>query len=619
MSIDEKVAEIFAEAEKAGREDIINAISPILTISGITSYLFDSKESGYTKEIASSLVRKSYTAKDVGLMSRYFLVEMDDYRKDFQALGSNTYIDEESRHYFIKNYLSMGYYEAALNGINSLSDKEALFANINENIEYMRARSEELCFTIIGEPQKWDGYAINIFNQIGYSIGDKLNQDYYPRGDELWSEIRFEQQVNGLGDYLESIGQGTPVVSLKGGQISFDEGSDFAECFRREQVSLSSSERIYGWNFNNFPQYLPVIATDEASVAIESMGGVRVSPDKSGLDGERAYINHGFIADEDKISKVNVGMAMTLLPLSEISKLLENDSGNIMLMRADSIAPSRVNVTEDMSSKMRWHRPQVIRSAIMDEDRMHHNLCRFGLSPMLYLRGVANISKYGRNKLDMRPGHSLNRMDVLSHFSTAEEKEFGRENWCQFSFKQESEDTETEKERFYKELSDITEYFGKEPSVVAHLHYPLFESLAKDSRKFSVEHIFEISSNNNQNKSNGSICGKNFISKYERLSARIGGDKEDIDSFFGTTPSEIISKSVRLKVGSEFETRAFGLLDNYPASEVLDSARTEKQIEFLMDSYKIALEDIDLSSKSKVSPKLKRKISRKMLDTDLEM
>lgn len=619
MNIERQVALLFANALKENRLDITDALTPFLSIDGLVNYLYDNPEKGYTEQIAKSLIKHSYSKEEVNLMGRHYLIDIREYERDYLKFGSNKNIDESSRVLFIRNYMSMGYYKAATEGIATLDEPQVFIDSINTDINKMSARNNEFAFAFVGEPQKWDSYAIDIFNKIGFTIGDGLKH-FYPKNDALWSSSRFEEQVNGLGDYLKSISHGTPEAKLDGSRLSFSSGELLAEAFRREHAELNSDERAGGWNCKNFPQYLPVIASDEVRAAIESMGGVHVVADTHGEneDGNK-YIGHRFLPDGDQISNTDVAMAMTLLPLTEISRLLEMSDKNIMLVPAYAIQPSRVEVSNELANKMLWHRPEVIRIASNDENRLSHNLCQFGLSPMLYLRGADVFSERGYGKLDMRPGKNFNKMETLRHFSTEYEKEMGREKWCELHFVQSGDDVNAEKERFYKEIAEVTEYFGKEPEANIVLRYPLFESLALDDRKFKVGNIYEFNESKAENYISRSICSSKYISKYPRLSARIGADPVSNAEFFGEKLSDIIAKAVRIKPDNEMMPIAMGLLDRYDVNDVISAARTDRQIDFVIDALDLNSGSVDLSSKSDIDPKIKRKIAKRMVSDSMEL
>lgn len=621
MSIESIIGELYSEAIRESRGDIVSAILPFISLREVVQtlekapYLFNDK-------FKQGLLRSTYSAEDLnGLFQDSLVKNIPGYAAFLNSLADQP-LDEESRGRLIRTYMSRSMYDLALTAHSGLIDKDAFAKELITDVKLFSSRysQREGLFIFVGHPSNWDEHAIVLLSKLGLEMPDDFSQYEHTSRNYPWTLKRFQAQVDLVGETLKELKQGIPLIKeIKSGKPEFATGKMLAEAFRVEALRLNQPDTSQGWNARNFPKYLPVLVEPALANAVEAAGGVRAMPVTQKETSSSVVPYRGFkVSGNNCVEDVEAAMAMTLLPHESVSRILESKSHITMLIPYSSISEQSVEVDEKLSTAMRYHRPEVV-EWLTGSRPQQYSLFSNDIGTRLYLRGAYWGQSLQNSVVSIT--HDACSVSTLKLMTTSHEVEFMRKYLSEtigtyrneqqsVHIMQSCDDIDQALEDFKKELRYAKEYLGFTPYI------SLKGSLEYLEKVSWLKEDFNLQSASAQDPSlpmkYETICGAYGISKELRLGARLGGAYKRLASNFGETPQALLTKSSRLKDPEDIE-KIKGLLDRFDIMEVVKAASTEKQIEFVVNNF-------DLSGVlDKLDNKIRRRVGREKLSTDFEL
>lgn len=582
MAIETKIADLFSDAIREGRNDIVAAISPFIQIYGLVECLVVNK-SLFKGAFKAGFSRTSYSGDDLRAMSRDFLFkEVPGYHEFYEALGAESDIDEASRTMLINNYLSQGRYHCAKSAIAKLGDPSAYFTQLKDRIKTISHIGADASFSYVGQPSGWTNDAIEILFRAGYEIPDEHENYAKTAQNYPWQRARISSQINAVGDYQAANGLLTPKVSGDRSTLSFSRGTELVEAFRSEYLRLNSEKRRNGWNARNFPKYLPALVATNDQALLKSFGAISILTKTEALKSDGTpIIHHGFISESNQLSEADVAMAMTLLSREEVALHLKHGEQGLMLIPADALPDQGATLDVELTVAMSGHRPEIIRLLLNGDDEQY-SLFDSACGTQLYLRGCHLEKSHKNATVDLS-------MDVLmdnmhKYFGTDAERQHLKNKIFKFGFNQGNDSIEAAISRFEFEYKMATDYYGDKPPINVSGSLSFLEALSWNKGNYTIANAVEVTETGLSNPSRDTICGQYGISKHHRLSARLGACPDKLANEFGRNPEELLAKGVRIKDDIAKE-KIKGLLDRVDLVELAAIAKTDKQAEFLRDNF----------------------------------
>jgi hypothetical protein len=610
MSIETKVADLFSEAIREGRNDIVAAVSPFVEISGLVECLSADK-SIFSGTFKNGFLRKSYVGEDLRAMSRDFLFkDVPGYHRFYEALGAESDMDDASRTMLINNYLSHGRYHCAKDAIVKLSDPAAYFTQLKERLKSMRHIGAEGTFALVGQPSGWTNDAISILVRAGIEIPD--DHENYARTSQNypWQRARMASQVNAVGDYQSANGLLTPKVSGDRSTLSFSRGNELAEVFLLEYLRLNCENRRGGWNARNFPKYLPVLVDRNDHERLKVLGAIAISPKSHAIKSDgTSIIHHGFVSTSNQLSEADVAMSMTLLSREEVALHIKNEEECLMLIPAEALPEQALTLDDKFPVVMRGHRPEIIQILLNGTDKQYSLFDR-ECGTQLYLRGCYLEKSHLNATVEL--ASDVLRDNMHKYFSTDAERQWLGDKVFKIGFNQGDEPIDVAISRFDAEYKMATDYYGAKPSIDISGSLDFLEALSWRMGGYTISGAYEVTDKGLDRPLRDTLCGQYGISKHHRLSARLGACPEKLANEFGRTPEELLTKGVRIKDDTAKE-KIKGMLDRIDLVELAAIAKTDKQVEFLRDNF-------DFSSVyEKLPAKFRQKVGRASLSNAFDL
>jgi hypothetical protein len=605
MSVDSKIAELFAEAVSAERNDVIAAIASFISIKDVADVL-DKNKRLFGDKFKEAFIRAEYSGDDIRALGMESLRKhIKGYLSFYQSLGRLEGIDDDSRSRFIQHYAAHGLYQAAFEAYQQLKDPEAYRQEMMSMFSTYRSLGRQPMLIFLGEPHLWDIHAVRLLSAMQLEMDDDFTEYHRPSQNSPWNHTRFSAQVNAVGDWQEQHCEAMPEAEVIQGEIRFVAGQQLAKAFIDEYQRLNTVERQDGWNAKNFPSYLPVKVQAKDLNALVFQGAIPVKA-KVG----EAQIEHGFIAHGGQVSPGQVAMAMSLLSLGEIAKAHENPDEQIVLMPASAINAPEVKVDSELNMRMQWHRPEVLR-VLLDKDGLTYNYFCKSVSVDLYLRGCPLKGDYLNSSIQFDVDNL--RPELFKYFTAQGEREYISSAFGAMKFEQGSNDISAEVQRLLADYQTAVDYMGVDPKLVIRGKLEFMEAVSKLPQEFHVINaILEDFEDPNSHHGN-SFCGDYGISKNHRIAARLCGFKGRTATRYGTEPNELLAKALRLKNDENAKEEIKGLLDRFPLLDVVMAAKTDKQAEFVAQNFELA------SIYSELPAKIRSKIGRTVLSNDFEL
>ncbi|WOF82127.1 hypothetical protein P5704_025400 (plasmid) [Pseudomonas sp. FeN3W] len=621
MSIESIIGELYSEAIRESRGDIVSAILPFISLREVVQtlekapYLFNDK-------FKQGLLRSAYSAEDLnGLFQDSLVKNIPGYAAFLNSLADQP-LDEESRGRLIRTYMSRSMYDLALTAHSGLIDKDAFAKELITDVKLFSSRysQREGLFIFVGHPSNWDEHAIVLLSKLGLEMPDDFSQYEHTSRNYPWTLKRFQAQVDLVGETLKELKQGIPLIKeIKSGKPEFATGKMLAEAFRVEALRLNQPDTSQGWNARNFPKYLPVLVEPALANAVEAAGGVRAMPVTQKETSSSVVPYRGFkVSGNNCVEDVEAAMAMTLLPHESVSRILESKSHITMLIPYSSISEQSVEVDEKLSTAMRYHRPEVV-EWLTGSRPQQYSLFSNDIGTRLYLRGAYWGQSLQNSVVSIT--HDACSVSTLKLMTTSHEVEFMRKYLSEtigtyrneqqsVHIMQSCDDIDQALEDFKKELRYAKEYLGFTPYISLKGSLEYLEKVSWLKEDFNLQNA--SAQDPSLPMKYETICGAYGISKELRLGARLGGAYKRLASNFGETPQALLTKSSRLKDPEDIE-KIKGLLDRFDIMEVVKAASTEKQIEFVVNNF-------DLSGVlDKLDNKIRRRVGREKLSTDFEL
>lgn len=605
MSVDSKIAELFAEAVSAGRNDVIAAIASFISIKDVADVL-DKNKRLFGEKFKEAFIRSEYSGDDIRALGMESLRKnIKGYLSFYQSLGQLEGIDDDSRSRFIQHYAAHGLYRAAFESYQQLKDPEAYRQEMASMFSTYRSLGRQPMLIFLGEPHLWDNYAVKLLSAMQLEMDDDFSEYHRPSQNSPWNHIRFEAQVNAVGDWQEQRREAMPKVEVVDDEIRFISGQHLAKAFVDEYQRLNTDERQNGWNAKNFPSYLPVKVSAKDLNALVFQGAIPVKP-KVG----EALIEHGFVAHGGQVSPGQVAMSMSLLSLEEIAKAHENPGEQIVLMPASAIIAPEIEDDPELSMRMQWHRPEILR-VLLDKDGLTYNYFSTNASVGLYLRGCPMKGDYLNNSIqftveNLRPHH-------FKYFTATGEREYIANAFGAMKFEQGSDDISAEVQRLLEDHQTAVDYMGVEPKLVIKGKLEFMEAVSKLPQEFHVVNAVLEDFEDPGSQRGNSFCGDYGISNNHRIAARLCGFRGRTATRYGAEPGELLTKALRLKNDENAKEEIKGLLDRFPLMDVVMAAKTDKQAEFVAQNFDLA------SIYAELPAKMRNKIGRTVLSNDFEL
>ena len=605
MSVNSKVAELFAEAVYEGRDDVITAISPFISIKDLADALEKNKRI-FGDKFKEAFYRTEYSGDDVSALGWKSLIDgIKGYQDFYLSLGSREGVEDSSRHRFIQSYASKGYYQAALNTFNALEDKDGYKAELTDLFNHWRSTSRNPLFVFMGHPHAWDLHAVELFSALDLEMDDSFAKYDRTAQNSPWTASRCEAQINAVGAWQAEREQGMPTVELVNGEVCFVEGQMLTKAVSNEFARLNTPSRQDGWNVKNFPRYLPVRVSAEDINELVMHGALPLRrqqiPDS---------ISHGFECLKGSVSPGHTAMAMSLLSLEAVAEVHQDERIHMALLPIESLQPPQIDVDPDLTMRMQWHRPELLR-VLLDKDDVPYNYFDGNASVHLYLRGCPLKGDYLNSRFEL--GLGVTDATVLKYFTAPGEQAFVRDHVGTMSYTQSSHNVTAQVSEFVRQYELAKAYMGINPKVILAGNMEFMEAVSRLDLPLSISRALEYEFDDPTSARGNAFCGDYGISRHHRLAARLCGFEGRTSSRYGKEPGELLTKALRLKNDENAKEEIKGLLDRFPLKEIALAAKTDKQFEFVAENF-------DLSGiYAELPPKLRHKIGRDVLSSGLDI
>lgn len=602
MSVNSKVAELFAEAIYEGRDDVLVAIAPFISIKEVVDTL-DKNQQLFGEKFKEAFLRNEYSGEDINALGMSSLIErIKGYQKFYLSLGSKEGLDDDSRRRFVQSYANKGYYEAALKSFQAIKDKDAYRQELASIFSSWRSASRNPLFIFMGHPSRWNVQATELFSALSLEIDDDFTAYERTSQSSPWTKSRFDAQINAVGQWQTTHHQSIPAVELVNGEIQFTQGQMLAKAFCDEYNKLNSGSRREGWNAKNFPSYLPVKVNAEDLNDLVLQGALPLRKQEAS-----DTIAHGFDCLKGSLTQGQVAMAMSLISLDDIACIHQNTDMQLALLPVSAITPPEVQVDSTLQQRMQWHRPEVLR-VLLDKDNIPYCYFSRDASAYLYLRGCPLRGDYLNSQIEL--GFELINPDLLKYFTANGEQSFIRDTVGAMSYTQSSHDLDAEVNAFVAQYQRAKDYMGIEPKVVIAGDVSFMERVSRLEQEFHIVRALEQDFEDASSHRGNAFCGDYGVSDHHRLAARLCGFQGRSATRYGQEPSELLSKALRLKNDDNAKEEIKGLLDRFPLKEVALAAKTDKQIEFVVQNFDLGEIYADLP------PKVRNKIGHTVLSDE---
>ncbi|MDT8924853.1 hypothetical protein RBE51_18875 [Pseudomonas taiwanensis] len=597
---------LFELAEREKRVDLIAVAAPFIELEDL-AYRLDTvirnrEDDGQKNhdEVFSdvwrqALTRSQYSSKEVERLLSAKLCPLPGYLDFIEEVALKA--TPESRHHFIADLCSKGHHVQALTLLKSLDSLDEIRLMMHEDLRhYTRINKEMAFFRIMGNYRTWDRSTLQVLNLLGLDMPPSADLAGITGQDNtwgLWSQSRFNAQVDYVGDILLERNIGIPKVTLAG-ELPLVKDATLGEAFALGQTYAAS---LGGWHLEHFPNYYPAVAAAADIKALELHGAIalRVSADQlvEGSNGRFMAPVHAFSSVSDKTSDVEVRLAMSLLANDQIAMLRESiapDPTMAVILVPSHFPREKADVPAELALAVQYHRPEVLKIRGQLSRRISSSL-----DTRLYLKGVP-AAFFDINREFSSKTRELAKLDIgvelhstpglLKYFTGPLE----REQLSQEFMKNEKRPEETKRlsvstydharsddenlavvldllKTYRETLGDI------QFRIVAPLHF--LEFMASQKLGFTEEINYHIE---------GRQGYSNSLGDHPRLRASLGERHEADLSALGDTPEAWVAKAVRSQ-DEKIKDIAAGLLDRMDIVEVARLATTAPRMKFLASKF----------------------------------
>lgn len=608
---DEKMHSLMAraifEAAKAQRSDVVETLCritcPIAIIKDPESKLIDAVGEHWDK-----LRPQRLHQNDVGRMLNYDLYKISPgYRTFLSMLPTHTNaIDQKIS--AITMLINSGYHESACLAVSKAGLQKEVKDHIDNEIKARIGfydNGESALIHMLGSRKRWDQNTYNLLDQLDIDLPLDHSIINVTSPNE-WTPERLAWQVSRIGQLCDQKGLGLPVVRLTDGRLIVTHGKELVNAFVEQCDAFS----IKGMSGRDFPKYIACRFNKKDTDALMEVGAIPISAIEPSIDSD--YIRRGYTSDTGIVDEEHIAVSLAMMSTSAVSNSINNREP-LMLVPYDVFAPES-EVDKDLLMAFRYYRAEPISTAVNSENRNKISFERFTKVKLyLYEKGMSF-----KNEAHTIPDcyYYVDSLEDLTHLTHDVDKYYLDKLFSQrpvnndiypmrgFNFFQNSEDIDSEIVRLFLEKEKISRYLGKDPSIVLHGSLGFLNALSYFEQKIEINAINLLEDIKNPNK----IIAVSFASQmysHHRLCARLGVGRKLMESWYGADPQQLLAKAAKVKDPSIKEC-VLGLLDSYDLIDVLKSAKTQPQLDFVIQNYDVGsvLNDLPVGVQKKVAPKL---------------
>lgn len=604
------VNKTYVTAMSNGDDEIVLLLRPYVSINELMNHIDSTTNTAFSKEGVSAFIKDAYTDDEINsLIRKGVFLSSPTYRNMVKSFPLKlSHLDDITKSKFIIKMVAEGLNFTALKMLNTMVDKNVCgetFSKFIKDESISKNRTYDEMFLIkIGPNSQWNRYLFDLLDIIDID----LPPDMYSLTGKLrnkWSPAAFDEIVNGVRNVMEKQGVDLPAVEVSSGRLKAKAGQDLINAIATQHSVLYSP----GVDAIDFPNYIPCSYDQKDEIALLELGAKKCIPD---LQCKFSNLpRHGFAANN--LADFEVVMSMSLLPHKVVSQLLK-DNNSIMLVPTQAFEPEEC-ANDELRRAVRYYRPLPIidmsstkgRGDIIDSDN--------GIIEA-YLSGILlDSSHYGDNILNsLRVAHLAqylvtdNELNFFkkSLFILHDDGDINKHTNKSLIFLQANNDIQDEVVRLKNELALMKSKFGAKPRYSIGGSIDFMEEIRKEVPDIKFGELGPVNSrmtdiDRSQRYTSGSYISMGF--KETRRLVRLGACEDEFSLKYGANVSEIIRNVLRFKDNHE-RNIALGLLDQHDLIDVVSSASTQKQLEFIVEHYNVR------PILKKLEPKLQRKMAK---------
>lgn len=593
--IEDKAADLFKQALKEGHQGYINALKFMIPVANLIDQLkYEiNNESPIPDGWKDALTRDTYDLLSARKLMDKGLMQNLSY-KDFAISLIEKTSDVESLHHMIHGVISNGYHDIAMKSINSLESPDGFKEYFGEYIKNVCQKSPLSYFSETGCNYSLTESTLKLLDNLDLDIPNTFSVNAYPsrRVDsdyKPWDESRFRMNIEAVGCSLSENGIKVPIATRVGTGPVLISNPELVTSFVNEKSRIESS--MGAWHKENFPSYVPMVASDNTIDELLDRGAVQLEPKITSeyttpLGESGSYPSHAFraLTPQSAISQNQIALAMSLLSLDHISDLISSVDKKIVLVPFEQIQALAVmpcSIPEDLRIAMRYHRPELLTG-----DEYFANGAKY-LSTRLYLRG-AEVYQSAYKKLDLY-GDVGDEPSLIKNLVTQVEMDELHKKFKKKGVSNDSELVEIREknyqtleaniERTHQMIDLITEKLGATPRIKFIGSPDYLKSLAKTTVKLVEPNAIDVEKG----------CDDKWHRSYAgiRVAASLGSVGYSYD-LLEMSISELINKGARLKDNDDNRStkmKILGLLDRHPLEEIAKTIRTDNQFSYVRQNY----------------------------------
>lgn len=613
QNLESKMAETIEAALKAGRDDIVLLLAPVVSLPALITVIKNRENDAIRESLIGLLPRQVYDREDVDRIVNYTLYQSaHSYRDTLHTIVEGA-VGQNTKLRFFKKALTSGLHELAIHTLNVINNdavaRQDVLTFINDITPSINCPNAALRL-LLGSTKLWNQATIDILNRLdldapGIDMGVGKNRD-----DE-WLKDRFDAQINAVGNRLQEMAVLAPRVGVKGGRLIVEEGSELINSLIIHHDRLST----LGTEVKEFPAYVPCMFTLSQKDALMEMGGHPIEPRLVKTCNQGVEVpHHGYETTLGTLPPWEVAVATAMLPDMATAELMRREE-TLMLMPYQAFEPG-VKIDPQLHKAVRYFRPEPIMQSL--EPELIHPFKRFRSTEVIpldmYLKGVP-LQTQGIGFYDFSAG--IKTVSDLEFMVSEAEKEYLFQCFAapakpyeilkSLSFVQNGSVAD-EVARLEDCLSKLEDYFSIQPRINITGNRDFLETISQKQLGMRLN-ILDMYASIDQydQKEVVRLANSNYVMNEHRLAVRIGAHLDQINTKFGTTPSELLAKGVRCRDADDIQS-ILGALDRYPLVDVVNSASTLKQLEFASDHFDVK------SVFKQTNLKTQKMLARLMLD-----
>lgn len=593
--IEDKAADLFKQALNEGHQGYINALKFMIPVASLIDQLkYEvNNETAISDGWKDALTREKYDLLSARKLMDKGLMQNSSYNNFAKYLVENVY-DVDSCHHMIHGMISSGYHEIAMDSINGLDNANGFKEYFGNYIKNICQQSPLYYFAETGCDHNLTESTLKLLDSLDLDIPNSFSANDYPSRKinsnyKPWNESRFRMNIEAVGRSLSENGIKVPSAARIGAGPVVISNPELVTSFVAEKTRIESS--MGNWHKENFPNYVPVVAFDNAIDELLERGAVQLEPKITSeyatpLGEIGTYPSHAFrsLTPQSGISQIQISLAMSLLSHEHISDLISSVDKKVVLVPFEQIQALAVmpcSIPEDLRIAMRYHRPELL---ICDE---YFANGAANLSTRLYLRG-AEVYQSAYKRLDLY-GDVGDEPSLINNFVTSveiselrkkfEKKGAGNDSELVEIREKSYQTLEANIERTHQMIELIIEKLGAAPRIKFIGSPDYLKALAKTTIELFEPNAIDVE-RGGDDKWHRSYAGI-------RVGASLGSVGYSYD-LLEMSISELINKGARLKDNEDNRStkmKILGLLDRYPLEEIAKHIKTDNQFNYVRKNY----------------------------------